>query len=158
MSGARGQDLWTAGYGSATSGLLYLGGDSVYSPTMSFALSDPAPSLDAIRARFRGLGLVETATGTSWFYAAPDTPHRLLLVLQAVGRGMQIYLYPRALGRAPGAAQWFYATLEEAGFGMGSKLGPSISLPVDDGERMALFWDRFALLLAGGSLIEAASR
>ena len=123
---------------------------------MPFDLTDPAPPLDAVRARFLDLGLVEKAAGTSWFYAPGDDPSRLLLVLQVVGRGAQVYLYPQALGRAPGAAQWFYAALETAGFGMGSKLGPSISLPLEDAGRMALFWDGFARLLAGESPAGAA--
>ena len=128
----------------------------VYSLTMPLTRTDPAPSLDDIRARFRELGLVEEVAGTSWFYAPGDAPQRPVLVLQVVGRGAQIYLYPHALGRAPGAAQWFYAALEAAGFGMGSKLGPSISLPLEDAERMALFWGHFARLLTGRPPAEAA--
>jgi len=124
---------------------------------MPLTRTDPSPSLDDSRARFRDLGLVEEATGTSWFYARGDARQRPLLVLQAVGSGAQIYLYPHALKRAPGAAEWFYAALEEAGFGMGSKLGPSISLPLDDAERMALFWDHFARLLTGRPPAEATS-
>ena len=116
---------------------------------MTLTIRDPAVPLDGVRARFRGFGLGERPSGLSWFYALAGGTERLLLILTAVGNGAQIYLYPQALRRAPGAAQWFYALLDEAGFGMGSKLGPSISLPLEDGARMALFWDGFGRLLAG---------
>ena len=96
---------------------------------MTLAIRHPTVPLDRVRARFRGFGLTEREAGTSWFYAIAGVT-RPLLVLQAMGRGAQIYLYPHALGREPGAAQWFYAALDEAGFGLGSKLGPSISLPL----------------------------
>jgi hypothetical protein len=92
---------------------------------------DPAPSLDATRARFRALGLKERAAGTSFFYLLPDADARILLVLQPFGSGAQICLYPEGLRRTAGAVQWFYARIEDEGFGMGSKLDPSISLPVD---------------------------
>jgi hypothetical protein len=108
---------------------------------------DPALPLDDVRARFRALGLLERATGTSFCYALPGGDERMLLILQSVGRGAQIYLYPEAFGRPAGAAQWFYALLEAKGFGMGSKLGPSISLAVDQPEQMEIFWAAFARLL-----------
>lgn len=110
---------------------------------------DVAASLDAVRAHFRALGLGERPAGTSFFYLLPDGSERLLLILQSVGRGAQIYLYPEAFRRPPGAAQWFYAALEAEGFGMGSKLGPSISLDVTDDQRMAIFWSAFERLLLG---------
>jgi hypothetical protein len=115
---------------------------------VTLTIRDPAVPLDGIRARFRAFGLAERPSGLSWFYAPARGEGRLLLILTAVGNGAQIYLYPQALGRAPGAAQWFYALLEEADFGLGSKLGPSISLPLEDEARMALFWDGFGRLLA----------
>jgi hypothetical protein len=62
----------------------------------------------------------------------------------------------RLVEQASGTS-WSYAALEEAGFGMGSKLGPSISLPLEDAERMALLRDGFARLQAGESPAEAAS-
>jgi hypothetical protein len=74
----------------------------------------------------------------------------MLLVLQPFGYGAQIYLYPEALRRADGAAQWFYALLEREGFGMGSKAGPSISLPLGDTARMAMFWAAFERLICEG--------
>jgi hypothetical protein len=123
---------------------------------MALTFHDPPVPLDDVRGRFRGLGLTEQEAGTSWFYALAGAG-RPLLVLQAVGRGAQIYLYPHALGREPGAAQWFYAALDEAGFGLGSKLGPSISLPLEDAERMTFFWDGFARLLAGERPAESRS-
>jgi hypothetical protein len=116
---------------------------------MTLAVAEPVVPIEPVRARFRALGLAELPAGASWFYALPEPPGRLLLVLQAMGRGAQIHLYPHALGRAPGAAQWFYARLEADGFGMGSKAGPSISLALDDEGRMATFWDAFARLIAG---------
>jgi hypothetical protein len=104
---------------------------------------DPAPSLDAIRARFRAFGLQERTAGTSFFYLMPDADARILLILQPFGAGAQIYLYPEALARSAGATQWFYAWLENEGFGMGSKLGPSISLPVDRPTLMEVSWTGF---------------
>ena len=122
---------------------------------MTLTIRDPAVPLDGVRARFRGFGLGERPSGLSWFYALAGGTERLLLILTAVGNGAQIYLYPQALRRAPGAAQWFYALLDEADFGLGSKLGPSISLPLEDEARMALFWDGFGRLLAGDTPAEA---
>ena len=123
---------------------------------MSLAVTDLARPLDDVRARFRDLGLEERPAGTSWFYALADG--RLLLILSPMGRGAQVYLYPQALGRPPGSAQWLYAALEAADFGMGSKLGPSIGLPLEDEARMALFWSGFARLLAGDGGAGTASR
>jgi hypothetical protein len=114
---------------------------------MSLPTVDPAPSLGAIRTRFRTFGLVERPLGTSLFYLMPNDAARMLLVLQPIGTGAQIYLYPEALGRVAGAAQWFYARLEREGFGMGSKLGPSISLPLDQPASMDVFWRGFEQLL-----------
>jgi hypothetical protein len=111
---------------------------------------DPAPSLDAMRARFRAFGLKERVAGTSFFYLMPDADARILLVLQPFGAGAQIYLYPEALRRPAGAVQWFYARLEGEGFGMGSKLGPSISLPVDRPALMDVFWTGFEQLFKYG--------
>lgn len=85
----------------------------------------------------------------SFFYSLPNRDSRLLLILQSVGRGAQIYLYPEAFARPAGSSQWFYALLEEAGFGMGSKLGPSISLAIDQPSQMELFWAAFTQLLSG---------
>ena len=116
---------------------------------MTLMTADQAASLDDVRARFRAYGLVEIAAGTSYFYSLPGSAGRLLLILQSVGRGAQIYLYPEAFARPAGAAQWFYATLEAEGFAIGSKLGPSIGLDVTDGERMDAFWVAFTSLLAG---------
>jgi hypothetical protein len=116
---------------------------------MTLAVTDPAVPLDGIRDRFRALGLLERSAGTSFFYSPVGGGGRMLLVLQPFGYGAQIYLYPEALGRADGAAQWFYALLEGEGFGMGSKAGPSISLPLGDAARMATFWTAFERLLCG---------
>jgi hypothetical protein len=116
---------------------------------MALAITDPAVPLDAIRAGFRDRGLHETVAGTSFVYSLDSDPHgRMALILQAVGRGAQIYLFPEAFGRAPGFAQPFYAALDSAGFGMGSKAGPSISLDVDDSDRMAVFWQAWSHYLA----------
>lgn len=122
---------------------------------MALTIIDPAFPLDDARARFRAFGLAERAAGSSFFYALPERGGRFLLILHSVGRGAQIYLYPEAFGRSPGAAQWFYATLEAEGFGMGSKLGPSISLPVEDEDGMAVFWHAFDTLMRAGT-VEAA--
>lgn len=116
---------------------------------------DPAPSLDAMRARFRAFGLRERSAGTSFFYLMPDAGARILLVLQPFGAGAQIYLYPEALRRRAGAVQWFYDWLETEGFGMGSKLGPSISLPVDQPARMDVFWAGFEQMFTDAERVSA---
>lgn len=115
---------------------------------MTLTRSDVGPSLEAVRSRLCGHGLHEGFVGTSYLYSVGEgLAARLLLVLHAVGTGAQVYLFPEALARTPGAAQPFYAALEAAGFGMGSKLGPSISLPLADEQRMHYFWSAFALLM-----------
>ena len=124
---------------------------------MTLTIADPAVPLDEVRVRFCAFGLAERQSGTSWFYALPTAPDRPLLLLSPMGRGAQIYLYPQALGRVAGAAQWFYAALDDASFSFGSKLGPSISLPLDDCDRMALFWAGFNQLLAGDAPGRAAT-
>jgi hypothetical protein len=85
----------------------------------------------------------------------PDAGARILLVLQPFGAGAQIYLYPEALRRRAGAVQWFYARLEAEGFGMGSKLGPSISLPVDQPARMDVFWAGFEQMFTDAERVSA---
>jgi hypothetical protein len=115
---------------------------------MTLRTAPPALSLDETRARFRAFGLRERVAGTSVLYAPPGGPaEALFLVLNGSGTGAQIYLYPDTLHRPPGWAQPFYRTLDEAGFGMGSKLGPSITLEPADPERMAFFWAAFAALM-----------
>lgn len=115
---------------------------------MTLTVIEPRVPLAPLRTRLRELGLTERQAGTSYFYAAGDGG-RMLLVLQPFGYGAQVYLYPEALGRVEGAAQWFYALLEAEGFGMGSKAGPSISLPLADAARMATFWTAFERLVRG---------
>ena len=118
---------------------------------MPLPTTDPALPLDTIRATFRAHGLAERRSGGSYVYTLADDPRaRMLLILQSVGRGAQLYLFPEALRRAGGAAQPFYAALEAAGFGMGSKLGPSISLDVADAAQMTIFWAAFGRLLRDG--------
>lgn len=114
--------------------------------TLNVALPDVP--LEETRARFRANGLAETYRGATYVYSlARDGREQMLLVLQAVGYGAQIYLFPEALALPRGAAQPFYAALEAAGFGMGSKLGPSISFNVRDPAMMATFWQAFERLL-----------
>ncbi len=121
----------------------------LYPLAMTLTTTDPAVVLDDLRVRFRSFGLEERAAGTSFFYALAGMDGRMLLVLQPFGHGAQIYLYPEALERPAGAAHWFYAALEAEGFGMGSKLGPSISLDLTNPDRMRTFWSAFGDLLAG---------
>ena len=116
---------------------------------MTLQTAPSAVSLDGVRARFRALGLRESGVGASFLYA-PPARDAVLLVLQEYGNGAQIYLFPDALGRPPGVAGLFYRTLDEAGFRLGSKAGPSISLDLADGERMTRFWDAFADLMRAG--------
>jgi hypothetical protein len=116
---------------------------------MALTWNHPAVSLEETRARFRGFGLLEQVSGESFLYGPADAPGRMLLILTPQGLGAQIYLFPEALARAPGAAQPFYAALEAAGFGMGSKLGPSIGLAILDEERMTIFWEEFGRLMRG---------
>jgi len=126
---------------------------------MALAIMEPSiPLLGPVRERFRSLGLREQAAGTSFFYVLPAGDGRPLLILQPFGYGAQIYLYPEALDRPAGAAQWFYALLEADGFGMGSKAGPSISLALERPDSMATFWRAFERLLEGeGGLGDGAS-
>ncbi len=120
-----------------------------YTQRMTLATTDPAVPLDDVRARFRACGLAERPSGAGFVYTrGGGAEARMLLILQAVGRGAQIYLFPEALGRGPGAAQPFYVALEAAGFGIGSKAGPSIGLSVEDDERMTVFWTAFQQLLS----------
>lgn len=115
---------------------------------MPLPTTDPALPLDDTRARFRAYGLVESYRGTTHIYSVSGAgTTRMLLALQSVGRGAQIYLFPEALNRMPGAAQPFYTTLEAAGFGMGSKLGPSINLALEDEARTHIFWLAFDRLM-----------
>ena len=116
---------------------------------MSVRVVEPAVPLDGVRGRLRSLGLLEQAAGTSFLYRLSEPEWRILLILHATGRNAQVYLYPQALGRAPGSTQWFYAALEAAGFGMGSKAGPSITLPLADAALLDVFWTQLARLLAG---------
>jgi hypothetical protein len=118
---------------------------------MALQVRDPGVPLDDLRLRFRAFGLTEQSAGTSYFYRLPDDAGRMLLILQAAGRGAQIYLYPEALGRPPGAVQWFYALLERQGFGMGSKAGPSITLALNQPSLMDTFWQAFGRLLRGAT-------
>src|SRR5437870_2664862 len=116
---------------------------------MALTWNYPAVSLEETRARFRAFGLLERASGESFLYGPAQSPGRMLLILTPQGLGAQIYLFPEALARAPGVAQPFYAALEAAGFGMGSKLGPSIALNIGDEARMATFWEEFGRLMRG---------
>jgi hypothetical protein len=110
---------------------------------MAMLTPPPVADLAPLRARFRAAGLVEQAVGLSWLYTYPPDG-RAALILSAAGRSAQLYLFPEAF---PGPAQPFYAALDRAGFGMGSKLGPSISFDPADPERLAFFWHGFAGLL-----------
>lgn len=115
---------------------------------MTLNMAFPVLPLEETRARFRASGLTESCHGTTYAYALTRTGReRMLLVLQSVGYGAQIYLFPEALARPRGAAQPFYAALEAAGFGIGSKLGPSIGFNVRDDAMMATFWQAFEQLL-----------
>jgi hypothetical protein len=116
---------------------------------MALTWNYPVVSLEETRARFRAFGLLERASGESFLYRPSEAPGRMLLILTPQGLGAQIYLFPEALARAPGAAQPFYAALEAAGFGMGSKLGPSIGLDITNQARMAIFWEEFGRLMRG---------
>ena len=124
---------------------------------MTLRVMEPKVPLDGIRARLRSLGLLEQAAGTSFLYRLSEPEQRILLILHATGGAAQVYLYPQALGRAPGSTQWFYAALEAAGFGMGSKAGPSIALPLTDAALMDVFWTHCARLLAGDGSVEGVA-
>jgi hypothetical protein len=78
----------------------------------------------------------------------PGGVTRQFATLHAGLQAATVYLYPDALGRAAGHSSAFYRMLDDAGFGMGSKLGPSIGINLDDARQLRLFRDGVAALLA----------
>jgi hypothetical protein len=93
-----------------------------------------------LRAFFCSLGLSETeALGSYMYWHGHADGERQFATVHGGRRTVTIYLYPDALGRGAGHASTFYRTLDDAGLGMGSKAGPSISLDLEDAAQVRLF-------------------
>ncbi len=105
---------------------------------------------DDFRRFLCSLGLDEQASGGCYLYAFshPADGWRQFATVSCTMRQVTIYLYPDALGRDPGHAGRFYRTLDDAGFGMGSKLGPSIAFSLDNEARLHQFKQELAALFA----------
>jgi hypothetical protein len=121
----------------------------VFRPGAVEALNSAGASED-LRAFLRSLGLIEQPSGDCYLYLwrQPGGVTRQFATLQAGLHSATVYLYPDALDRAPGHASAFYRTLDDAGLGMGSKLGPSIGINLGDARQLRLFRDGLAALLA----------
>lgn len=119
-------------------------------PADVFEIAGP---LVAVRTEFRALGLIEAAVGPAFEYhvrrGAAGTA--LFATLHLQGHSATIYLYPDALGGRPGVATGFYLRLDEAGFGLGSKLGPSISFDPEDAAQRGMFFTGLRAVLRAAS-------
>ena len=103
-----------------------------------------------LRAFLRSLGLIEQPSGDCFLFLwrQPGGVTRQFATLHAGLHSVTVYLYPDALGRYVGHASAFYRMLDDAGLGMGSKLGPSIGINLDDVRQLRLFRDGLAALLS----------
>jgi hypothetical protein len=95
------------------------------------------------------LGLEEEPSGGSYLYYCHDTSghRRQLATLSGSPRRATVYLYPDALGLAPGPAEPFYRALDQAGVQLGAKLGPSIGIDLLDAAQLELFCEGMARLM-----------
>jgi hypothetical protein len=114
------------------------------------AASDPPDASEDLRAFLRSLGLIEQPSADCFLFLwrQPGGVTRQFATLHTGLHSVTVYLYPDALGRAAGHASAFYRILDDAGVGMGSKLGPSIGINLDDVRQLRLFRDGVAALLA----------
>src|SRR5438105_4311547 len=97
------------------------------------ALIGSSDRFEELRAFFRSLGLGERASGDLFLYEFPRTDGpRQFASLSGRRTYATLYIYPDALGRAPGHASDFYRMLDEAGFELGAKAGPSIGIDLSD--------------------------
>lgn len=113
--------------------------------------ADPADTFAGLRAFLCSLGLIEEPSGNCFLYLWPHPAGntRQFATLQGSAHSATVYLYPDALGRAPGYAAHFYRALDDAGLGMGSKLGPSIGIDLGDATQVRLFHEGLAALFVG---------
>lgn len=102
-------------------------------------------AFDELRALLRSFGLSERESAGVYVYRLGP---RQVATLRGSMRSATLYLYPDALGRGPGVASTFYRTLDLAGLGMGSKLGPSVDLSLENREHVALFREKLKGLFA----------
>jgi hypothetical protein len=101
-----------------------------------------------LRSFLCSLGLSETeALGSYMYWHGHGDSKRQFATVHGGRRTVTVYLYPDALDRGPGHANSFYRRLDDAGLGMGSKAGPSISLDLEDEAQVRLFCEGLAELL-----------
>lgn len=107
----------------------------------------PGAGIAELRAFLCALGLFETeALGSYIYWHGSGEGARQFATVHGGRRTLTVYLYPDALGRGSGHANAFYRTLDDAGLGMGSKAGPSISLDLENDAEMRLFREGLAAL------------
>lgn len=106
------------------------------------------PDFAALRVFLGSLGLVEQESGGCYLYSFrhPMGGQRQFATVRCTMRQVTVYLYPDALGRDAGHAARLYRTLDLAGLGMGSKLGPSIGFSLDGEVKLRLFKEELAAL------------
>jgi len=121
--------------------------DSAWRTTIDGAACTAA--FAALRAFLRSLGLEERPCGDTYLYYVSGAAGaaRQLATLHGALRTATIYLYADALGQQNGYGDGFYRTVEDAGLGMGSKLGPSVAMGLDQPRQLATFRAAMTALL-----------
>ena len=122
------------------------------------AVGTASEAFDEVRALLRSFGLSESEAAGVYVYRLGA---RQVATLRGSMHSATLYLYPDALGRGAGVASSFYRTLDLAGLGMGSKLGPSVDLDLENAAHVALFREKLTALFtpaAPPSGLTAAAR